>query len=168
LLTIQAIRLAGCTRVIAVDINPNRLEKARRAGADHTLLATECNVPEEVRKLTGGRGADVALEVVGTTQTIRTAIDSTRKGGAITLVGNLSPNVEMPLQVLVTRELSVYGSCASNGEYPVCIDLLASGKIKVDDMITAKISLAESVDWFKRLHAGDPNAMKVIVDPTLA
>lgn len=168
LLTIQAIRLAGCTNVIAVDINPNRLEKAKKAGADHTLLATACNVPEEVRKLTGGRGADIALEVVGTTQTIRTAIDSTRKGGSITLVGNLSPNVEMPLQILVTRELSVYGSCASNGEYPVCIDLLASGKINVEDMISAKISLADSVDWFKRLHAGDPNTMKVIVDPTLA
>ena len=123
-------------------------------------------MPEEVRKLTGGRGADVVLEVVGAAATINTAIESARKGGSITLVGNLAPSVEMPLQSIVTRELSVYGTCASSGEYPACIDLLASGAIKVDEMISATASLDEGVDWFARLYKGEPGVMKVILDPT--
>ena len=78
----------------------------------------------------------------------------------------MAPNVEMPLQAIVTRELSVYGTCASSGEYPACIDLLASEAIKVDDMITATASLEEGVEWFARLYCGEPGAMKVILDPT--
>jgi len=166
LLVIQAIRLAGCSRIIAVDLDATRLEKAKQLGATHVLKADECDVPAEVRKLTAGVGADVVLEVVGATPTIRTAIESSRKGGSITLVGNLAPNVEMPLQSIVTRELSVFGSCASNGEYPACIELLASGAIRVDDMITATASLEEGVEWFSRLYDGQPGAMKVILDPT--
>lgn len=166
LLAIQAIRLAGCSQVIAVDLDEGRLEKAKHLGADVGLKADAVDVPSEVRKLTGGRGADVVLEVVGATPTIKTAIDSARKGGSVTLVGNLAPNVEVPLQSIVTRELSVYGSCASSGEYPACIDLLARGAIRVDEMITATASLDEGADWFKRLYAGEPGAMKVILDPT--
>lgn len=166
LLVIQAIRLAGCSQVIAVDLDAGRLEKAKKLGADIGLKADEVNVPEEVRKLTGGRGADVVMEVVGATATINTAIDSARKGGVVTLVGNLAPKVEMPLQSIVTRELSVFGSCASNGEYPVCIDLLAQGAIRVEEMISATASLEEGPGWFARLYDGEPGAMKVIIDPT--
>lgn len=167
LLAIQAIRLAGCSTVIAVDLDNDRLKKAKSLGANVTLNAGDVDVPEEVRKLTNGRGADVVLEVVGATATIKTAIESARKGGAITLVGNLAPNVEMPLQSIVTRELSVFGTCASSGEYPACIDLLARGAIRVEEMITATASLDEGADWFARLYDGEPGAMKVIIDPTL-
>ena len=166
LLAIQAIRLAGCSQVIAVDLDADRLEKAKLLGADVGLKADETDVPAEVRKRTDGRGADVVLEVVGATPTVNTAIESARKGGAVTLVGNLAPAVEMPLQSVVTRELSVYGTCASSGEYPACIDLLASGAIRVDEMITATAALDEGADWFARLYAGEPGAMKVILDPT--
>ena len=167
LLAIQAIRLAGCSQVIAVDLDAGRLEKAKQLGADVSLKGDEVDVAAEVRKLTGGRGADVALEVVGATATIKTAIDSVRKGGAVTLVGNLAPNVNMPLQSIVTREISIYGTCASSGEYPACIDLLERQAIRVEPLITAKASLAQGPDWFARLYAGEPGAMKVILDPTL-
>jgi L-iditol 2-dehydrogenase len=166
LLAIQAIRLAGCARVIAVDLSAERLAKARLLGADVSLKADEVDVPEEVRQLTHGRGADVVLEVVGATATIQTAIECARKGGVITLIGNLAPKVEVPLQTIVTRELSVYGSCASNGEYPACIDLLARGAIRVDEMITATAPLEEGPSWFARLYAGEPGAMKVLLDPS--
>ena len=119
-----------------------------------------------VQAATDGRGADLAFEVVGATKTIDTAIESVRKGGSVTMVGNLAPNVEMPLQSIVTRELSLYGSCASSGEYPACIELLRSGAIQVQPLITATASLEEGVDWFQRLYAGEPGAMKVILDPT--
>lgn len=167
LLVVQAIRLAGCSQVIAVDLEDSKLEVAKQLGADVGLNAKNVDVAEEVRKLTGGRGADVVLEVVGATPTIQTAIDCTRKGGAVCLVGNLAPTVEMPLQSIVTRELSMFGTCGSSGEYPACIDLLQSGAIKVEPLITAKSSLDDGPDWFRRLYEGEPGAMKVIIDPTL-
>ena len=79
----------------------------------------------EMRRLTDGRGADVAVEAVGLPATVRIAVESVRKGGALTLVGNLSPKVDLPLQSVVTREITLYGSCASRGEYPACLDLMA-------------------------------------------
>jgi L-iditol 2-dehydrogenase len=165
LLVIQAIRLAGCSRVIAVDLEDSKLEVAKSLGADVVLNPKKTDVLAEVKHLTNGQGADVSLEVVGATPTVRSAIECTRKGGAITLVGNLAPNVEFPLQAVVTRELSVYGSCASNGEYPQCIDYLSRGDIKVQPLITATAKLEEGPGWFQRLYAGEPGAMKVILQP---
>ncbi|MCA9062623.1 MAG: galactitol-1-phosphate 5-dehydrogenase [Planctomycetaceae bacterium] len=166
LLVIQAIRLAGCARVIAVDVDDSRLQKAIDLGADLTINAKNVDVAEEVRKATGGRGADVALEVVGMTETVRSAIGCLRKGGSVTFVGNLSPDVNFPLQWVVTREISVYGSCASRGEYPACIELLQRGDIRVDSMISATAGLEEGASWFERLYKGEPGTMKVILTPT--
>lgn len=165
LLVIQAIRLAGCSQVVAVDLDDDRLQLAKKLGADVTLNAKTDNVVEEIMGLTNGQGADIAIEVVGATVTIETAIAATRKGGSITLVGNLAPRVEIPLQAIVTRELTVYGSCASNGEYPACIDLLERGDIQVEPLITAKASLEEGPGYFERLYNGEPGAMKVILQP---
>lgn len=165
LLVIQAAKLAGCSTIIAVDLNEQRLELAKELGATATINAGSGDVVSQVQELTQGRGADVTFEVVGATQTIRTSIDATRKGGTVTLVGNLSPNIELPLQSVVTRELNVLGSCASNGEYPECIELLSHGDIKVEPLITAKASLNDGPDWFKRLYDGEPNAMKVLLCP---
>ena len=167
LLVIQAIRLAGCGQIIAVDLEESKLSKAKELGADIGLKADTVDVAAEVKKLTGGRGADVVLEVVGLVSTVNTAIACARKGGSVTLVGNLSPKVEMPLQVIVTKELTIHGSCASRGEYPACIDLLERRAIRVDPLITATSSLEDGPAWFKRLYAGEPGAMKVIIDPTL-
>ena len=168
LLVVQAIRLAGCSTVIAVDLDADRLKIAKDLGADVTLKADEVDVPAEVKKLTGGRGADVALEVVGATRTIATAIESVRKGGAVTLVGNLAPTVEIPLQSVVTRELTLLGTCASSGEYPACIDLLERGAIRVEPLITAKAPLEQGAEWFDRLYKGEKGAMKVILEPAAA
>jgi len=165
LLVIQAIRLAGAARVIAVDIDDAKLEIARSLGADHTLNAKTVQVPQAVAALTNGRGADVGLEVVGATETIQTTIDAVKRGGAVTLVGNLAPKIELPLQAVVTRELSIYGSCASNGEYPECIEYLRRGAIRVDPLITAKAPLDAGPEWFAKLYAGLPGAMKVILQP---
>jgi L-iditol 2-dehydrogenase len=117
-------------------------------------------------KATDGRGADVALEVVGIAATVQMAIQCTRRGGAITLVGNLAPKVEVPLQAIVTRELTLYGSCASNGEIPECIDLMRRGLIQVEPLITAVAPLTDGPKWFERLYAGEPGAMKVVLQPT--
>ncbi|MEM6470359.1 MAG: galactitol-1-phosphate 5-dehydrogenase [Planctomycetota bacterium] len=165
LLTIQAAKLAGCGQIIAVDLDNDRLDVASELGADVGLNAKEVDVVAEVKSRTQGRGADVAFEVVGATQTIETAIESVRKGGTVTLVGNLAPRVEVGLQAIVTRELSLLGSCASNGEYPECIELLRTGAIKVAPLITATAALDEGPEWFERLYAGEKGAMKVILQP---
>ncbi len=168
LLVNQAIRLAGCSRVIATDVNEHRLKVARSLGADVTINAANEDVPARVKELTQGRGADVALEAVGTAPTIQSAIACTRKGGAVTLVGNVTPQIDLPLQEVVTREVSLYGTCGCSGEYPACIDLLESGAIQVEPLITARAGLEEGAAWFQRLYDGEPNAMKVLICPAMA
>lgn len=165
LLVIQALRNAGCPRVIAVDLDDAKLAVAKQLGATDVVNPKTTDAVEEIRRLTGGRGVDVALECVGATAPIRTAVNATRKGGAVTLVGNFSPSIELPLQVIVSRQIRVQGSCASNGEYPVCIDLMARGLIKVEPLISAVAPLSEGPSWFARLYKQEPNLMKVILQP---
>ena len=165
LLVVQALRLAGCARVIAVDLDDAKLQLAAELGAGALVNARTNDVVSQIRDLTGGRGADVAVEVVGATAPIQTAVHSVRKGGTVTLVGNLSPEVQLPLQVVVTRQLTLIGSCASSGEYPACIDLMARGAIRVAPLISAAAPLAEGPDWFRRLYAKEPNLMKVVLRP---
>jgi L-iditol 2-dehydrogenase len=165
LLVIQALRLAGCGRVIAVDIDPAKLRMAVEFGADEAVNPRDADVTAYVRERTGGRGADIAMEVVGATEPLQTALAALRKGGALTLVGNISPQVELPLQSVVTRQIRVMGSCASSGEYPACISLLARGAIRVEPMISARAPLEEGPAWFHRLYNKEPNLMKVIIQP---
>ena len=165
LLAIQALRAAGCTRVAAVDPEESRLQVARQLGATETINPKAADAAAAVRELTGGRGADVAIECVGATDPIRTAIASVRKGGAVTLVGNIAPTIDLPLQAVVTRQIRVQGSCASCGEYPASIDLMAKGAIRVDPLISAVAPLAEGPAWFGRLYRHEPGLMKVILQP---
>jgi L-iditol 2-dehydrogenase len=92
-------------------------------------------------------------------------VASVRKGGSVTLVGNLAQNVDFPLQSVVTRQIRVQGSCASSGEYPACIDLMSKGAIRVDPLISAVAPLEEGPSWFDRLYRHKPNLMKVILRP---
>ncbi len=165
LLVVQALRHAGCGHIIAVDLEEDRLKLARALGADAAFNARTENLSEGIATLTGGRGADVALEAVGATAPIQTAIQVLRRGGALTLVGNLAPRIELPLQQVVTRELSLYGSCASSNDYPLSIELMASGKIQVEPLISACAPLAEGPQWFERLYAHEAGLMKVILQP---
>ena len=87
------------------------------------------------------------------------------EGGALTLVGNYSPKIELPLQSVVTRQIRIMGSCASAGEYPVCIDLVARKAIRVDRLISVTAPLDEGQVWFDRLFNREPNLMKVILQP---
>jgi len=163
LLVIQVLRHAGCKRIIAVDQQPERLALARQLGAHETIDASTENVGERIANLTGG--VDVAFEAVGSEATINTAIASLRKGGHLVLIGNLAPRVEVPLQAIVTRELTLHGSCASAGEYPRCIELMASGAIDVGPLISATVPLSEGAMWFDKLYNREPGLMKVLLQP---
>jgi L-iditol 2-dehydrogenase len=156
LLQIQVLRAFGCSRVIAVDLAPDRLETATALGATETHHATDCP---------GDLAVHHAFECVGIGPTVGLAMRSVRKGGTVTLVGNIAATIEWPLQLAVTRELTIHGSCASAGEYPECLDLLASGAVDVAPMITAVARLDEGPKWFDRLYRKEGGLLKVILTP---
>ncbi len=164
-LAVQALRAAGCARVIAVDLEDSRLRMATQSGATEVLNPRNCDVSAEVSRMTDGHGADLAIECVGATDPVRTAIDCVRKGGAVTLVGNVAPRIDLPLQPVVTRQIRLQGSCASNGEYPAVIALMSRGAIRVDSLISAVAPLGEGPAWFDKLYRREGNLFKVILAP---
>jgi L-iditol 2-dehydrogenase len=165
LLSIQAFRHYGCDLVFAVDVDQSRLEIALDLGATDVFLGSGSEVVSRVLAVTDGRGADIAVEAVGTQGSTSTAIDSVRSGGTVTLIGNVAPKVEIPLQKVVTRQLRLLGSCASAGEYPECISLMRNGKIHVESLISVIAPLSEGAELFERLHAREPGLMKVVLEP---
>ena len=165
LLTVQALRAAGCGQIIAVDLDQKKLDLACKLGADEGLRSDQVDVVAEVMRRTGGRGADVSMEVVGITPTVQMATACLRKGGQLTLVGILATKIEFPMQAVVTRELTVTSSYISCGEYPVCLDLMARGAINVDPLVSAVAPLDDGAAWFQRLQAGNEGLVKVILEP---
>lgn len=161
---VQALRAAGCGRIIVVDLELERLELARKLGADLGVRADE-DVLEKIKELTHGRGADIAFEAVGIDSTVQTAIDSVRRGGTVTLVGNLAPNVNLPLQKVVTQQLRLQGSCAICGEYPAALEMIERGEIDVDTILSAEVPLANGAEWFQRLYDKEKGLVKVVLNP---
>lgn len=166
LFMVQILRAAGCSQIIAIDLEDYKLAFAERLGATSTLNPRRDDIPESVRDLTEGHGADVAFEAVGITATVKTAVESVRKGGTVTLIGNVTPSIELPLQSVVTRQIRLQGSCGIRGEYPAALAMIEKGIINVDVLISATAPLAEGAEWFNRLRAPGNNLMKVILNPT--
>ena len=104
---------------------------------------------------------------MGRDETVTAAVDAVRKGGTVTLIGNITPQVTLPLQKVVSRQIRMQGSCASCGEYPQAIELVSNGTIRVDSLITAVAPLSDGAGWFERLHSREPNLMKIVLDPRL-
>lgn len=164
LLVQQALRVAGCRQVFVADIDAGRLELSRSLGA-MAVLSSGPDLTSQVQHFTNGMGADVVVEAVGMEATVFAAIDAVRKGGTVVLVGNISPEVRLPLQKVVSRQIRLQGSCASAGEYPQAIQQLSSGAIRVKPLISAIAPLDEGPQWFARLHAREPNLLKVVLTP---
>lgn len=166
LLVVQALRVAGCSDVIAIDIDDSRLALAKELGATATINPQQTDPICMVKQLTGGEGPDVAAEVVGTAAALATAIHCVRRGGRISLVGNLAAEAPFPLQAVVTRELTLLGCCASSGEYPRAIELVSHGAIRVEPLISATAPLADGPRWFDRLYRREPGLLKIILQPS--
>jgi L-iditol 2-dehydrogenase len=165
LLTLQALRVAGCSSVYVLDIDDGRLKLAHELGATAVINGKTTDAGAQLSQLTAGRGVDVALEAVGSTPSIKTAVENVRKGGTVVLIGNIAPTAEIPLQVVVSRQLRLQGSAASAGEYPRCIEMLSRGEIDLKPLISVVAPLEEGPQWFERLHAREANLMKVILTP---
>ena len=164
-LAIQLLKTSGCGKLIALDTDPSRREVAKSFGIDAILDPADKDLDNKIKDLTGGRGVDRVIEAVGATAPIKTAISIVRKGGSVTLVGNVSPNVEIPLQAVVSRQISLQGSCAISGEYPIVLDLMARGKINVKAIISATAPLSEGEAWMNKLYNREVNLLKVVLIP---
>jgi len=164
LLLIQVLRQRGCGRILALDIEPDKLAKASGLGADEVYDAKAPDLAALIGAATGG-GVAVVFDAVGIAASVNTGLSILRKGGTMTLVGNLAAKIDFPLQAVVTREIRLNGSCASAGEYPACLELIASGRIDVKALISATDRLANGAAWFDRLYAKEPGLTKVILHP---
>ena len=152
LLTIQVLRARGCAGILAADPNGERRALAARLGASETAADAG-----------GLAGFDHVFEAVGTAETVAAAVRAVRKGGAVTLIGNLAPEVPLPVQLVVTREITLYGSCSSSGEYAEALALLASGAVDMAPLISAVAPLDEGPAWFDRLRRSNQGVLKVVL-----
>lgn len=164
LLVVQTLRAAGYGKIIVIDRNPTHRQLSLEMGADASFDFCPEAV-EKVRAETNGEGTDIVLEVVGVDESFNLAVQSVRKGGTVVLVGNISPTVSFPMQLVVTRQITLRGSCASAGEYPACLDMIARGAIKLEKIISATAPLSDGGAWFNRLYTDPGDFVKVILNP---
>jgi len=165
LFILQAARLRGAARVLAIDINEFRLDVAKKLGADKVINPLKSDLRKAILEETKNRGADVAFEAVGYAQTFRDGVSVTKTGGHLVAVGNLEKAAEFNLQELVARELTFTGSYASSGEFRDCIDLVASGKINVEPLISDVLPLKDGPGAFERLLKAKEDLLKIVLEP---
>jgi threonine dehydrogenase-like Zn-dependent dehydrogenase len=164
-LVIHLLKASGTGKIIALDTNASRLELAKIFGADEVFDPAKPDLDMKIKSLTEGRGVDRVFEAVGYTDPIKTAISIVRKGGSVTLIGNVSPHVEIPLQSVVSRQISLLGSCNLAGEYPLVLDLMARKKINVKPLISVVAPLSEGDKWMNKLYNQEDNLLKVVLKP---
>ncbi len=165
LFLVQVLKKSNAGKVLVIDPDDQKLEMAKRFGAHHTFNAKDSNIREAILSLTYNRGADIAFEAVGITESVNTAIRNVRKGGRVTLVGNLSSMVDFPLQDVVTREVCIQGSCAIAGEYDQVLQMMAAGGLATKQLISTEAPLSDGAHWFRKLYDKTPGLLKVILKP---
>lgn len=165
LLVLQALKARGWKRVYAVDLDDSRLALAKQLGAEDAFNAREEGLAAKLRELGGGDGIDASFEVVGAAAPIDLAIRSVRKGGTVVLVGNLQPNVPFPLQEVVTRQITLRGSCSCAGEYPEAIERILDGSIQVEPLLSMVAPLSEGAEWFHKATQPGNGLLKVVLKP---
>ncbi|MCL1993404.1 MAG: alcohol dehydrogenase catalytic domain-containing protein [Spirochaetes bacterium] len=165
LLLIDILKNAVSGKIIALDIDPARRQAALLRGAAAAIDPQDADCGKKIAEMTAGRGADRVYEVVGASEPIQTAVAITRKGGSVTLVGNVSPKIELPLQAVVSRQISLFGSCAISGEYPLVLDLMGRKKIDVKSLISKTAPLSEGEAWMNKLYNRTENLLKVVLMP---
>jgi len=164
-LIIQLLKTCVSGKIIALDTEASRRETAKSFGADAAFDPLDNDLDKKIKELTQGRGVDRVFEVVGVNEAIKTAVSIVRKGGSITLVGNARPNVEIPLQAVVSRQISLQGSCAICGEYEMTLDLMARRKVNVKALLSATVPLSEGEEWMNKLYNREGNLLKVVLIP---
>ena len=165
LFILQTTRLKGAGKVFVSDINEFRLEVAKKLGADEVINPEKSDLKETVLKKTENKGVNITFEAVGYASTFQDAISVTKMGGHLVAVGNLEKMAEFDLQQFIASELTFTGSYASSGEFRDCIELVASGKIKVEPLISDVLPLEDGPRAFDRLLKAEENLLKIVLEP---
>jgi len=158
---IAGSNLAGAAKIIAVDIDDRKLDKARSMGATHTVNSRKTDPVEAIRELTGGFGADVVIEAVGRPETYQQAFYARDLAGTVVLVGVPVPGakLELPLLDVFGRggalKSSWYGDCFPSRDFPMLIDLHLQGRLDLAAFVTETIELDAVEEAFERMHHGD-------------
>jgi (R,R)-butanediol dehydrogenase / meso-butanediol dehydrogenase / diacetyl reductase len=166
LVTAAALKAAGAGQVIVVEPAAARKAKAPTAGADTVLDPTETDVPEAIRDLTGGAGADVAFECAGIDRVLASAIGSVRPGGTVVNVAIWGHEASVAVNELVFSEVNLVGSLAYCGDHADTIALLRDGKVAAEQFITGRIGLEDLVKGgFRELIDNKEENVKILVSP---
>ncbi len=159
------------TLLAAVDVAPNRLELAAKLGATHTLNVRRTDVAEEVKRLTGGLGADLVFEAVGDPEPIagqdaplHQAVTMLRPGGRILAMGQAEASQAIPWKELVLKEGAVITSRTSLGEMPRALELMTAGKLRPDVIITHEFPIGRGPEVFSKLASGEKSMVKVVLN----
>jgi len=158
---IAGASLAGARTVIAVDVDPRKLEWARGFGATHVLDARSADVVATIRELTDSFGADVVIDAVGRPETYRQAFDARDLAGRLVLVGVPDPTTQVSLPMIEvfghggSLKSSWYGDCLPSRDFPMLVDLHLRGKLDLEAFVTERIALGEVEDAFAKMAAGD-------------
>jgi len=164
---IQIGRAFGASQIIAIDVRDDKLEIAKRMGATDVINATTANVTERVKELTGGRGVDVAFEVLGRPETFTQAFEIIRDGGRMVAVGIAAGTTTAPVEItrLVRRGLRIIGSygARTRADMPEILRLAAGGAFRPETMVTQRFSLNEADAAYQALNRGDIVGRAIIV-----
>jgi S-(hydroxymethyl)mycothiol dehydrogenase len=158
---IAGARLAGASKIIAVDIDGRKLERVRALGATDVVNASGSDPVETIRELTGGFGADVVIDAVGRPETYKQAFYARDLAGTVVLVGVPTPEMtlELPLLDVFGRggslKSSWYGDCLPSRDFPMLVELYQQGRLDLDAFVTEKIALDDVEKAFEKMHHGD-------------
>ena len=166
---VQLARLGGAAPIMAVDLRPTALERARAAGADVVVDASREDPVEAILAATGGRGADLAVELVGAAITIRQAVECLRVGGRAVVAG-LGPDeiTTPPPTWFVRREVALLGSYGFTvEEIAELVGLVAAGRLDVSGSVSATLPLAQVNQALERLHSKEGDPVRIVINPQL-
>lgn len=167
LLHIMLARATGAGRIVATDISPYRLEKAVEFGAAASFDARD-DVPSRIREANGGRPADLVIVCAGALSAFEQGLDSVERGGTVLCFATTDPGVELPIPLndFWRNGIRVLPSYANSPyDAQVAIELLGSGRLPVERMITHRLPLAEIQKGFDLMTGGEEESLKVIMEP---
>lgn len=157
---IEGSRIAGASKIIAVDIDDAKLELAKTFGATHTVNSSKVDAVETIREFTDGNGVDVAIEAIGLPQTYEQAFYARDLAGTVVLVGVPNPEmkIELPYIELFGRggslKSSWYGDCLPSRDFPMLIDLYLQGRLNLDGFVSETIDLDGVEEAFHKMEGG--------------
>ena len=167
---IQGARLAGAAKIIAVDIDPQKLAWARQFGATHTVNARDGDPVAQIKALTGGNGVNYAFEAVGRPETLAQALACRDRGGVCVLIGvpSTDATLTLPLQqfLLMRGSLhgSAYGDCLPTRDFPMLVEWYRQGRLQLDELVTCTIALDEVEEAFRAMERGETLRSVVVLE----